>query len=170
MRSISLLSLAWFLVGALFLQESRAEDYTRWHLPERALARLGKGSIGGGDRALAYSPDGARLAVASSIGIWLYDADTGAEIALFTGPRAWVTSVSFSPDGTTLASGGVDDTVRLWDVASGQQIALLEGHTGGVYWVSFSPDGATLASGSGDGTVLLWDMAPYVTPPGGDGH
>ena len=101
MRKLSLLSLASLLAGALFVQESRAEDYTRWNLPEGALARLGKGLFV--DGAMAYSPDGARLAVASSIGIWLYDVATRAETALLTGYG--VSSVAFSPDGTTLASG-----------------------------------------------------------------
>ena len=49
-----------------------AEAYTQLSLPEGARARLGKGEI----NELAYSPDGKYLAVASSIGIWLYDADT----------------------------------------------------------------------------------------------
>ena len=73
------------LAGVLFAQDSLAEDYTRWNLPEGALARLGKGRIGWGDRAVAYSPDGTRLAVGGSLGIWLYDAATGAEVALLTG-------------------------------------------------------------------------------------
>ena len=42
---------------------------TQINLPERAIARLGKGSI----RDIAYSPDGSRLAVAGSVGIWVYD-------------------------------------------------------------------------------------------------
>ena len=71
--------------------------------------------------------------------------------------------MSFSPDGTVLASGSYDETIRLWDVASGQQEAILEGHapwaTPGISSVAFSPDGSTLASGSGDETVRLWDSA-----------
>ena len=72
-----LIALALLLVTTLSAQEILAQDYTRWGLPEGALARLGKGSIGD----VAYSPDGTRIAVASSIGIWLYDAGTGAEVA-----------------------------------------------------------------------------------------
>ena len=69
-------SLALLLIGAMFVQEIHAQDYTRWHLPDGALARLGKGGTGQGDRPVAYSPDGTRIAVASGIGIWLYNAVT----------------------------------------------------------------------------------------------
>ncbi|MDE0018976.1 MAG: hypothetical protein OXU51_22540, partial [Candidatus Poribacteria bacterium] len=73
-----------------------------------------------------------------------------------------VNSVSFSPDGNTLASGSDDDTVRLWDAATGREILTLTGHSDSVNSVSFSPDGNTLASGSDDGTVLLWEFEPTL--------
>ena len=75
------------------------------------------------------------------------------------GHTGWVLSVSFSPDGTLIASGSSDDTVKLWDVATGTNIATLQGHTDDVTSVSFSPDGTTLASGADDRTVKLWDVA-----------
>ena len=130
-------------------------DYTTWHLPEGVLARLGKGTV----EAVAFSPpDGQMLAVASSIGIWLYDVATYRELALLE-HTARVSSVSFSADGSTLASGSWDGTVILWDVVSRSQLTTLEGHTARVSSVSFSADGSTLASGSWDGTVILWDVA-----------
>ncbi len=70
-----------------------------------------------------------------------------------------VTSVVFSPDGRTLASGSRDKTIRLWDAAMGTQTAVLKGHTDVVNSVAFSPDGRTIASGSEDSTIRLWDAA-----------
>ena len=109
------LKLSLLFIAVLCLQNGFAQDYTRWGLPDGAKARLGKGWI----LDFAYSPDGTRLAVGTSIGIWLYDANTGAELSLLTGHTDWVWSVAFSPDGGTLASGSLDDTIRLWDANTG---------------------------------------------------
>ena len=78
--------------------------------------------------------------------------------------------MSFSPDGTALASGSDDGTVKLWDVTTHENIATLQGHTNWVYSVSFSPDGATLASGSWDGTIKLWDVATHENIATLQGH
>ncbi|MCY3872349.1 MAG: hypothetical protein OXG87_22625, partial [Gemmatimonadetes bacterium] len=136
-------------------------DYPTWHLPDGAMIRIGKGHLGKGDRAVAFSPDGQLLAVASGIGVWLYDVGTSRERALLTGHRRAINAVAFSPDGTILASGSWNE-IRLWDVATGENIATVAGHTSEVYSVAFSPDGKTFASAGGefqDYTVRLWDVA-----------
>ncbi len=130
-------------------------DPPTWHLPGRATVRLGKGSLGTGSVPVAFSPDGQRLAVATSIGIWLYDVATARELSLL--PDSWVTSAAFSPDGGTLAAGS-GSTLKLWDVARGEIAAALYGHDGAVRSVAFSSDGAILASASGS-SVKLWDTA-----------
>jgi WD40 repeat protein len=71
-----------------------------------------------------------------------------------------VRDIAFSPDGKTLASGGMDNAIRLWDVATGKTIGdPLRGHEWWVMSVAFSPDGKTLASGSMDQTIRFWDVA-----------
>ncbi|WP_119068296.1 eIF2A-related protein [Aggregatilinea lenta] len=80
-------------------------------------------------------------------------------LAAFTGHQEYVNSVAWSPDGTMLASGSDDMSVRLWDVASGEEVRVLRGHEDYVNAVAFSPDGNTVASASYDGVVKLWSAA-----------
>ena len=115
------------------------------------LARLGLGVL---ERA-AYSPDGSLLAVASSLGVYLYDTETVEQVR-FIETGAWATDVAFSPDGTLLAIASRDHAIQLRQVSDGALQDTLEGHKGWVSSLAFSPGGEMLVSGSWDDTVCLW--------------
>ena len=85
---------------------------------------------------------------------------SGKGLGALQGHKENVGCLSFSPDGTRLASGSNDRTVKVWDLASGQELRTLR-HEGLVGAVDFSPDGMRLATGSG-GTVRLWDATPLT--------
>ncbi len=139
--------------GTKKVENNLAQDPMQWHLPEDAKARFGKGRI----NEIQYSPDGKFLAVASGIGIWLYDVTVYQEASLLTGHKGTVDCLAFSPDGRILASGSSDyGTIILLDRNTGTQ-KTLTGHTYLISNVAFSPDGKTLASDSRDGTICLWD-------------
>ena len=100
-----------------------SQDSTQWNLPEGAKVRLGKGGIND----IKFSPDGTLLAVASSIGVWIYDAYTGEELNLLIGHRSSVLSVAYSPNGRFLASMSTNGTLRLWDAKGNVLLKTLQG-------------------------------------------
>jgi len=115
-------------------------------------------------RALAFSPDGKRLAAAGGnpaqfgeVKIWSV-ADRQ-ELRTIRGHRDNIFAVAFSPDGTQLATGSYDRLIKLWDAATGQEVKTLKDHTDAVFGLAFSPDGKRLASASADRTVKVWDVA-----------
>jgi WD40 repeat protein len=80
-----------------------------------------------------------------------------------------VVSVAFSPDGSRLVSGSLDNTIRLWDASTGAEIRRLGGHIQPVTQVAMSDDGATIASTDMSGDVLLWNVATGERLPSDEG-
>jgi WD40 repeat protein/serine/threonine protein kinase len=118
------------------------------------ITRLGDGIL----VQAAWSPDGSTLAVASSTGIYLYDAITKEEIQFIESSEG-VKFLAFSPDGTLLAGGMRGWSVRIWQVSDGSLLRTMEGHSGAVTSVAFTPDGTMLASAGWDGTIRYWQVS-----------
>jgi WD40 repeat protein len=117
-------------------------------------------------RAVAFSPDGKRLAVAGGpsgrygeIKIWDVTAPAPKLVSTIQGHRDSILAIAFSPDGGTIASGSYDTLIKLWNVADGKVIATLKEHSDAVYAVAFMPGGTELLSAAGDRTVKIWSVS-----------
>lgn len=149
------------------LPSVNSSDYKYFSLPKGAKMRMGKGSISD----IKYSPDGLHLAVASSIGIWIYDTKNGKELNLFPDDKHDVKSIEYTPDGKYIACVCSDGKVRMWNATTGKQNTTLNMDTDGKYQdivVEFSSDGKTVATGgyylqaesrTKFGVLRLWDTA-----------
>ncbi|MCG9127558.1 hypothetical protein JT359_08175 [Candidatus Poribacteria bacterium] len=109
---ISMISML-FLAFQISINNLYAQDYTQWQLPEDATARLGKGRI----LDMEYSPDGSILAVATTVGIWIYDTDTFKEQTLLPMEDPYSQKLHFNLDGSVLAVKEIPgDRITYWDV------------------------------------------------------
>ena len=133
----------------------------------------------GDTNAIAFSPDGTTLAtgairsseirragpfvqeekvvevIDSTIRLW--DVTSGKPKMTLRGHSGWISVLTYSTDGTVLASASTDGTIRLWDGVTGKDKNTLKGHTGNVALVLFSSNGKRLVSWGNDATARLWD-------------
>jgi WD40 repeat protein len=112
--------------------------------------------------AVAFSPDGKRLATGSYGRVTVWDLAAGRVDKVLTNVLGAVNDVRFSPDGKLLAVAGGQPSakgdLRLFESSNWKLSALLAGHEDVVASVAFSPDGKHLASASFDKTVRVWDL------------
>ena len=107
---------------------------------------------------LAFEPHAGWLATAANYGVALWDAHDGHMIRFLDGHSDRVLAVAISPDGTRVASGGLDGMVIVWEASTGRKMRVLKGHSDSIRALAFNPNGRALASGSADKTVRIWDI------------
>lgn len=111
-----------------------------------------------GAGALALSPDGKTLAVATGrAGVRLLDTTTGTTTAELSGHEAAVTGAAFSHDGSLIATVSNDQTAIVWDATTGEAVQHLQAHVGSVHTVEFGQDRQLYTAGA-DGTTIVWDL------------
>jgi WD40 repeat protein len=116
-------------------------------------------------RALAFAPDGRRLAATLLFkgppqpAVRFLDPESGRTIGELETEVVVPDWVAFAPDGSTIATGRSDRVVRLWDASTGRLRHVMPGHKTVIYHGTFAPDGKTLATASWDGTARLWHVA-----------
>ncbi len=132
-------------------------EYTRWELPDGAKMRLGKGRINN----IKFAPDGNRFAVATSIGVWIYDAQSGSIISLLKGKRQNILDVAFTENGDTVIGVNAIGEILKWDMENGELIFTLSNEKA-FYLTSavFTVDGSRLygISRVGDEKIYVWDL------------
>ena len=123
-------------------------------LPPGTVARFEKGGISD----VAVSSDENLIAIASRLGVWLYDAHTKDFVSLIAVEGTGLLSkVVFSPDGTRIATGDWDGKTTLWDINTETALTTYI-HKSYVNSITFSPNGKFIAISSRDATATLWDV------------
>jgi WD40 repeat protein len=111
-----------------------------------------------GLEALAFSADGTELAIGLRDGlVKIYDSQTGIELPeLVGGLRGKISSISFSPDGRSLAISSEYKALKIWNLAARHETLTLSNPTGNLRAITFDDDGKTLKAISNQGVVTIW--------------
>jgi WD40 repeat protein len=106
-----------------------------------------------------FSNDGKTIFRVGKGGVRRWDVTSGQLLGHSVELRHDFLFSAISPDGNTILTGSVDNTVRTWDGASGQPLGVVLEHSAWVYSAAFSPNGKTIFTASDDGSAQLWDAA-----------
>ena len=116
---------------------------------------------------ILFSPDSEKVIYASHDGVRIWNINSAIETLgnipeyLLIAPlvdNEFIFSLAINPEGTLLAVGYADGSIRLWDIETGAQLNRLQTDSEDISDLAFSPDGTLLASGGADGTVRLWGI------------
>jgi WD40 repeat protein/serine/threonine protein kinase len=118
------------------------------------LMQYGKGALGDVD----YSPNGYSIAVATSTGVYILDANT-LDIVNFIKTDSWTDYIAFSSDGNMLASISDDGLIMLWEVSTWKLLRTIETYHIYPNDITFNPDNTILISSSYDGGTHLWKIS-----------
>ena len=150
----NIICLTILVVSVLFLPNVEAQEAIQWKLPEGAKVRLSKGVI----TDMQLSSDGSKLAIASSVGVRLYDVDTGAENVLLTKNTDLVGSVAFSPNGTQLVYTSGEKKCYVWNLSNKKIITTFNTDESSYKSLKILADEKTLVARTWTDTFLLWDI------------
>lgn len=110
-------------------------------------------------RALAWSPDGSRIAIGDGSTVRIWDADSRAPVAALEGHQHYIFDLAWSPQGDLIVSASEDGTVKVWGVSNGIQLHSFYPAAGNVRSVAVSPDGKYVAGGTSSGQIPIWNQS-----------
>ncbi len=156
--------------GSMIASGSTDNTLKTWDVPINAPIRTLK--TNDAVSAVALSPDGLKLAVGGKDGSLklVTPVEFKELVKLEAGHQGAITSLSFSANSLTLASVGVDRTLRFWNVANGQLLSTVGAHIGGVNNVAINPNNTATYTVGDDGFLKFWQFPPPALPKTLPGH
>ena len=144
-----------------YLVRYSGRGFDLWSVKENRAGKLRVETLTRRPDVFTISPDGrlllaARFAGSSQSDIVVIRLKDQKMITALKGHKAVPLCISYSSDGSRIATAGQDQTIRIWQTSDWSTQKVLKGHTDTINWVEFSPDGSQIVSGGDDKSIRIW--------------